>query len=155
MSLKKLKSLFQKSSKETEKKEEEKTPPLTYEIPPAQARRFAVPDIHGCNKTFQALLDRIQLTTNDQLFLLGDYIDRGPDSVGVLDTILRLKEEGYSVFPLRGNHEQMLIESITTLPRNVLLFHKEENMEGLLVDEDTVADKYKDLLLNLPYYFKT
>lgn len=73
-------------------------------------RAFAISDIHGCAKTFIALVeDVVQLKKEDTLYLLGDYIDRGPDSKGVIDYILRLKETGFQVIVLRGNHEQMLV----------------------------------------------
>ncbi|MFT6129303.1 MAG: serine/threonine protein phosphatase 1 [Neolewinella sp.] len=49
--------------------------------------RYTISDIHGCLKTFRALLDELKLDRNDELFLLGDYIDRGPDSQGVIDLI--------------------------------------------------------------------
>jgi serine/threonine protein phosphatase 1 len=48
---------------------------------------YAIGDIHGGAITFWVLLDRLNLRLDDQLYLLGDYIDRGPDSMGVLDTI--------------------------------------------------------------------
>ena len=69
-------------------------------------RRFAISDIHGCARTFEALLDRIAFTSQDELYLLGDYIDRGGDSKGVLDLIFRFQKEGYAVQCLLGNHEQ-------------------------------------------------
>ena len=75
-------------------------------------RRFAISDIHGCLKSFQALLQQISYTKKDTLCLLGDYIDRGPDSKGVIDHIWELQEEGYAIHCLRGNHEQMLLNSI-------------------------------------------
>jgi|AntRauTorckE5430_2_1112549.scaffolds.fasta_scaffold13072_2 serine/threonine protein phosphatase 1 len=74
--------------------------------------QFAISDIHGCAKTFEALLNEIQLSPSDELFLLGDYIDRGPDSKGVIDKILALQKEGYQVKCLMGNHEEMLLESM-------------------------------------------
>lgn len=74
--------------------------------------RYAIGDIHGGSKTFRALLDRLNLLPGDHLYLLGDYIDRGPDSKGVLDIILQLMDEGYDVRPVRGNHEDMLLESV-------------------------------------------
>jgi serine/threonine protein phosphatase 1 len=46
------------------------------------------------------------------LYLLGDYIDRGPDSKGVLDKIIQLRADGYRVVTLLGNHEQLLIQSL-------------------------------------------
>jgi len=74
--------------------------------------RYAIGDIHGGAKTFTALLDRIGLTREDRVYLLGDYIDRGPDSKGVLDTILMLQADDYDLKPIRGNHEDMLIRNI-------------------------------------------
>ncbi len=74
-------------------------------------RRFAISDIHGCSKTFTALLEKIGLQKNDHLYLLGDYIDRGPDSKGVIDYILDLINNGYNMSSLVGNHEWMLLNA--------------------------------------------
>ncbi|MBK8563317.1 MAG: serine/threonine protein phosphatase [Saprospiraceae bacterium] len=75
-------------------------------------RQFAISDIHGCNISFNALLDQIGLTTADELFLLGDYIDRGPDSKGVLDTIMGLRSNGYKVRCLMGNHDEAMVKAL-------------------------------------------
>lgn len=48
-------------------------------------RSIAIADIHGCYRTFLRLLEQIGLGRQDNLYLLGDYIDRGPDSKGVID----------------------------------------------------------------------
>ena len=78
-------------------------------------RTIAIADIHGCCRTFRRLLfDVVRLTKSDTLYLLGDMIDRGPDSKGVIVTILELQADGYDVRPIRGNHEQMLLLSIYT-----------------------------------------
>ena len=74
-------------------------------------RKIAISDIHGCLKSFKSLLYKIIFTKNDELYLLGDYIDRGPDSKGVIDYIWQLQYEGYFIHCLRGNHEQMLLDS--------------------------------------------
>jgi len=74
-------------------------------------RKFAITDIHGCPKTFDALLDQIQFTTADELFLLGDYVDRGPDSKAVIDKIFQLQADGYRLRLIRGNHEQGMLDS--------------------------------------------
>ena len=73
-------------------------------------RRFAISDIHGCLKTFKQLLETIGLEKSDELFLLGDYVDRGPDSMGVVRYIQHLIVEGYFVTCLKGNHERHLLE---------------------------------------------
>jgi len=75
-------------------------------------RTFIIGDIHGCCKTFQKLvLEEIRIGKKDQIYCLGDYIDRGPDSKGVIDFILDLKIQGFQIHTLRGNHEQLLLES--------------------------------------------
>lgn len=74
-------------------------------------RKFAISDIHGCKKSFEALLDKIAFSTADALYLLGDYIDRGPDSKGVIDFIWELEDAGHQVHCLRGNHEQLLLHA--------------------------------------------
>ena len=79
-------------------------------------RSFVIPDIHGCARTFHALLHNvIRLQPEDTLYLLGDYIDRGPRSKELLDEIIQLRRKGYSIHPLRGNHEQMLLQSQDSL----------------------------------------
>jgi len=74
-------------------------------------RTIAISDIHGYSKTFRSLLDRIGLAKDDQLLILGDCIDRGPDSKGILDTIIKLKQDGYDVKCLMGNHEEMMLKA--------------------------------------------
>lgn len=76
------------------------------------ARLFAISDIHGCYKPFYELVTNvIRLNKSDQLILLGDYIDRGEQSKEVIDFILHLNNSGFNVTSLRGNHEEMLIDS--------------------------------------------
>ena len=75
-------------------------------------RRFVVADIHGCAATFTELLAQLDVQRCDTLYLRGDYIDRGPHSKGVLDQILALLADGYALCPLRGNHEQLLLDAL-------------------------------------------
>lgn len=65
---------------------------------------FAIGDIHGCAEELRALIRKLPLDQNSVLLFLGDYVDRGPDSRGVIDTVLDLSEI-YEVIALRGNHE--------------------------------------------------
>ncbi len=69
-------------------------------------RTIAIGDVHGCWKALQGLLDAIEPQPNDRLIFLGDYVDRGPDSKGVIDALIALRERCHSVF-LLGNHEIM------------------------------------------------
>ena len=79
----------------------------------ADGKRYVVGDIHGCVKSFRSMIkSKLKLTKEDTLFLLGDYIDRGPDSKGVIDFIMELQRESYNVKPIMGNHEYMLLQSL-------------------------------------------
>ena len=75
------------------------------------ARTFAVGDIHGCRTALEALLGVLDLQNDDTLILLGDYIDRGPDSAGVLETLISLQEKCQLV-PILGNHDELLLQII-------------------------------------------
>lgn len=74
---------------------------------------FVIGDIHGCLVELDELLGRIRARreADETLVLLGDYIDRGPDSPGVLRRILELRDQlGERLVLLVGNHEQWLLE---------------------------------------------
>lgn len=74
-------------------------------------RRFAVSDVHGCAHTLLALLDSLSFSRQDELYLLGDLIDRGPNTKLLLDTVIRLQQEGYAVSAIRGNHEAAMLRA--------------------------------------------
>ncbi len=85
-------------------------------------RRFAATDLHGCLRTFRHLVEEeLHLRPTDQLYLLGDYVNKGPDSAGVLDYLMQLQAAGYQVHCLRGNHEHELLATI----------HGEPNANGM------------------------
>jgi serine/threonine protein phosphatase 1 len=73
-------------------------------------RLLAIGDIHGCLTAFTSLLDAVAPRPEDQIIALGDYVDRGPDSRGVLDHLLALYAGG-RVIALRGNHDVMMLEA--------------------------------------------
>lgn len=76
------------------------------------AKRWVIGDIHGCSKTLKALVEeRLELVAGDSIFFLGDYIDRGPDSRGVIDFISQLSAKGILTTCLRGNHEQQFLDA--------------------------------------------
>lgn len=104
--------------------------------------------------TLRALIQKINLTKEDILFFLGDYIDKGIDSKGVIDEILQLQFEGYKIFTLKGNHEQTLLESIEEYPENPLIFHRAYKLEKLLNAKGEFQEKYHIFLKNLYYYFE-
>ena len=67
-------------------------------------RTIAIGDIHGCSAAFDAILEAIRPRPDDCIVTLGDYINRGPDSRGVIETLVKLKDHCLLV-PLLGNHD--------------------------------------------------
>lgn len=66
---------------------------------------YCISDIHGCSQTLRALLSQINLSSSDTVYFLGDYVDRGPDSKGVLDIVMNMD----NAVCHKGNHEDMML----------------------------------------------
>jgi serine/threonine protein phosphatase 1 len=73
-------------------------------------RLLVIGDTHGCTTAFDRLIEAVHLKKDDQLITLGDYIDRGPDSRGMIDRLITLHERA-QLIPLRGNHDFMMLEA--------------------------------------------
>ncbi len=71
---------------------------------------LAIGDIHGCLTALRTLLDFVAPAADDRIVALGDYVDRGPDSRGVLDFLIALHAGGRLV-ALRGNHDEMMADA--------------------------------------------
>ena len=69
---------------------------------------YAMSDIHGNYAKYQKMLEKINFTENDNMFLLGDMIDRGADGIQILLDMMARK----NIIPLLGNHEKMMIDSL-------------------------------------------
>jgi len=70
-------------------------------------RTLAIGDIHGSLTALKALGEFVGYTPEDTIVPLGDYVDRGPDSMGVVDYFIELKKS-HKVITLKGNHELMM-----------------------------------------------
>jgi serine/threonine protein phosphatase 1 len=71
----------------------------------------------------QNLLVQVAPTVHDQLVFLGDYVDRGPDSAGVIDDLLALRDRLPETVFLRGNHEEMLLDVLAGHDPSIFLFN--------------------------------
>ena len=79
-----------------------------------KARTFIIGDIHGCLDMLKRLMDKIDWRPEkDMLIFLGDYIDRGPNSKGVVDYILELRGSSSHAECLMGNHEAMFLDYLS------------------------------------------
>lgn len=74
----------------------------------------AVGDIHGCKGQLEELLALIRPSEGQRLVFLGDYVDIGPDSKGVIDVLLQLQSKWSAATFLLGNHEVEMLRFIQT-----------------------------------------
>lgn len=84
-----------------------------------RGRVLAIGDIHGCRCALRNLLIQVAPVRRDRIVFLGDYIDRGPDPRGVVETLLTLRRRVPRCIFLMGNHERMLLDVLAgqNLPR--------------------------------------
>ena len=138
-----------------------------------RSKLYVIGDIHGCRTELRQMLDLIdaEVTRKDTIVFLGDYIDRGPDSCGVIqDLIDRKNSEVKHVF-LMGNHEDMMLNDRRSWAHNggaetLMSYGKEgipdshyefiKNLEPYYKENDVVCvhagiDPEYDLLYQLPY----
>ena len=73
-------------------------------------RTIAIGDIHGCSDALASILRAINPKPDDTIITLGDYVDRGADSKGVLDMLIRLDGDCLLV-PILGNHDEMMLKA--------------------------------------------
>ena len=72
---------------------------------------IAIGDVHGELAKLKQLFSKLSIEKEDTVIFLGDYIDRGPDSKGVIDFILSLKDK-CNLVTLKGNHEEFFLETL-------------------------------------------
>jgi serine/threonine protein phosphatase 1 len=121
------------------------------------SRRLVISDVHGCLNTLIELVEnRINLSKKDTVYLLGDYIDRGPNSAGVVDYILSLLEKGFQIFPLRGNHEENILRAQKEYDLETFAFYvsKINKSSGLLDANKRLKSNYFDFFSNLPFFYE-
>lgn len=93
---------------------------------PAGERLYAVGDIHGCAgllRSLLALIDRDASGVGRRFVFLGDYVDRGPDSKGVIDALLAIRADLPATVFLRGNHEQAMLDFLNAPDHNEEWLH--------------------------------
>jgi serine/threonine protein phosphatase 1 len=90
-------------------------------------------------------------TVYDQIFLLGDYINKGPDSRKTLKYIKELIKKGYLVYPLRGNHEDQILD-VAANDKDYLKWFIKQSPD--LFKNGTLRKKLAKFLKSLPYYYQ-
>jgi len=76
------------------------------------ARTIAIGDIHGCDVALDILLVELAIRSDDVVIVVGDVVDRGPNTRACIDRLLKLRTE-CRLIHLMGNHEEMFLDAIT------------------------------------------
>jgi serine/threonine protein phosphatase 1 len=120
-------------------------------------RTVVIGDIHGCLDALNSIIDAVAPSATDTIVTVGDYVDRGPNSKGVIDRLLELRETCHLV-ALRGNHEDMMLEVLRgdTPPFHWLNHGGVQTMDsyGFVGDLNCVPRSHREFLDNLPNYFE-
>jgi serine/threonine protein phosphatase 1 len=120
-------------------------------------KRFVITDIHGCFHTLRHLLEVIlRPASNDHVYLLGDYINKGPHSKETVEYLIKIGQQP-NIHLLRGNHEQVLLDVIDHKASVFDLYDKGgmHTMQSFgLQHPAELPEKYTDFFRQLPYYFE-
>jgi serine/threonine protein phosphatase 1 len=125
-----------------------RTPPRAEQVPEG-VRVYAIGDIHGRLDLLEALLASIddddagRGPARTELIFLGDLVDRGPDSAGVVERLMHLADTG-KVRYLMGNHEEVFLRALEGDLRALRFLVKIGGRETLL-SYGISADEYRDL----------
>ncbi len=96
--------------------------------------KYVIADIHGCYTEYKKLLEKIHFSDKDELYVLGDVVDRGPEPIKVLWDMMARP----NVYPVLGNHEYMAL----TVLRRLNVEITEENAEKYLTSDDLLGYMY-------------
>lgn len=112
-------------------------------------RTLVIGDVHGCSLALAALLRATQPEGDDHVVVLGDYIDRGPDSRGAIDQLLELSRR-CRLTPILGNHDKMLLGLLggkAYMLSNWLAFGGAETLESFgVASPDMIPEPYVSFL---------
>jgi serine/threonine protein phosphatase 1 len=121
-------------------------------------RTIAVGDIHGCAAALKGLLEKIAPTPQDTIITLGDYVDRGPDTRGVIDALLELGKQ-CNLVALMGNHEEMMLEVVRDkqAPYRWLQFGGVETLDsyGFVGNMSVIPESHFDFFRSMKDYYET
>ncbi len=128
--------------------------------------RYCIGDVHGCLKTLKKLIEQIfRNDQNPELYFVGDLIDRGPDSKGIIDYLIKLKQDGITVNGVKGNHEQMFLDAYSKnspiyasnwyyngAESTIASFSRTYNLNKSI--RNYIPEYYYELINDLPYFIE-
>ena len=119
-------------------------------------KTIVIGDIHGCHKELTRMISDLKQKKmydpkKDKLVFLGDYIDRGPDSKGVIKFIKNMQKTNKNVIALKGNHEDMLIDYLERCTDESWLFNGYQSTVLSYGSVDTLINDMR-WMQSLPVY---
>jgi serine/threonine protein phosphatase 1 len=124
---------------------------------PAPAGRvLALGDIHGCDVALDVLLEKVAPGRDDTLVVLGDAVDRGPQTRNVIERLIDVGSACRLVFIL-GNHEEMMLEALSGAlpPTDWLRYGGREMLESYGGHPDQIPDSHHAFFAAAVPYFET
>lgn len=118
-------------------------------------RTLVISDIHGCYKEFISMLSKVNFTKDDELIILGDQVDRGPQNMDVVLEIIYMKRAGYNIVTIKGNHEEMFLygaknyhtlEELKASPDYSVFLNNGTDLS--LIEYYKLSDEYKEKVIN-------
>lgn len=116
--------------------------------------RYAIGDLHGCLNTFKAVLSRINFSCKDELYLVGDLVDRGDKNALLIDYLIQLRQQEYEIYSIRGNHEENLLQINHEQPEIIRWYLNKMKSSDLLGADGLIEKKYIDFFQSLPYWIE-
>jgi len=122
----------------------------------AQSRTIAIGDIHGCSRAVDTILAAIGPKDDDTIVVLGDFIDRGIDTKGVIERLVELSTQSHLIV-IQGNHEQMLLDAIEdrSMLRQWLHYGESTLMSYAAETLESLPDDHIDFIRSTRDYFET
>lgn len=121
-------------------------------------RLIAIGDIHGCSTALRTLIEAVGPRPQDTIVTLGDYVDWGPDSRGVIELLIDLSKQCHLV-SLLGNHEEMLLEALESdaMMRSWLALGGEETLSSYPYQgpDDILPKEHVEFLRNCRGFYET
>lgn len=113
---------------------------------------YVMSDIHGMAHLLKQMLEKIRFSDEDQLYILGDMIDRGPDPAGVIDLV----SQSRNITALRGNHEDSFAEWYENVEDKVENRYYYNTYDVLTGSAETMVKipRYVNWMKRLPLYKK-
>lgn len=128
--------------------------------------KYCIGDIHGCSETFRKIIQLIfKEDEHPEIYLVGDLIDRGPNSKAVIDYIIDLINKGTKIHAVRGNHEEMFLDayknnykiadtnwSFNGAEATIKSFVPQPDLN--LIVKELIPEQYFHVLESLPYFIE-